>query len=295
MSRAKPAHDQFAMIPRDVLRSEDLSLTAKVVYGVVALYAWGHNPCKVGWEKIAEDCGLGRTATMNALKELIDRNWIRVERRKVRRGHANLYFLTQNWQIEDPKDRSRKADAVATASGLADEVADEVADAVAADLSYTGADGSQTKLYESREKKEPRTSNAEVRADAVGFSDWLAYHASVTSSSSPKPGTHTRRGLAEAYLKCHAELQANDVEPIEGLKRATRNAFADEFRREKDLVGPDNVLKVQKVLRLAQHAPRPSQPRQPEEHRPAAGSGYWSEAEEREKLMAQRRAGANHA
>lgn len=142
-----------------------------------------------------------------------------------------------------------------------------------------------------RECATPHTSGAEKKADRAGFSEWLAYHREITSSSLPNPGTETRRKLAEAYLKCHAELQANDVEPIEGLKRATRNAFADEFRVEKGYIGPANVLKVVNVLGLAQRQPPSAQQRRPEqEHRPAAGSGYWSETDAREARMAEIRA-----
>jgi len=141
----------------------------------------------------------------------------------------------------------------------------------------------------------PLSGGIEQKADRVGFSDWLADHADITALPSSKPGTATRKSLASAYVACHAELQANGIEPVEGLRRATRNAFADEFRREHGNFRPENVLRVTKIVGLVQRQPRPALPRQPDDHRPAAGSGYWSEAEEREKLMAQRRAGANYA
>ena len=94
----------FTQIPNILLRTPDLSSQAKIVYAQLLSYAWSHDRCFPGQERMGEDLGASRTTTYRALQELQDAGWLDVARRG--QGKTNIYVL--KYVVDNP--RKTKAD-----------------------------------------------------------------------------------------------------------------------------------------------------------------------------------------
>lgn len=95
------------------------------------------------------------------------------------------------------------------------------------------------------------------RAVELGFSEWLDDLHTVTGKTVPGVGTKTRKTLAERYVACCGELaEADQADPLPAMKLATRAAHADPHRAENGYDGPENVLRVTKILGLVDNGRR---------------------------------------
>lgn len=81
----------FTQVPNILLRKPDLTHGAKLAYALLLSYAWGERRCFPGQEQLSVDMGVERKAVIRYLKELKDKQIIRVERRGM--GKTNVYYL----------------------------------------------------------------------------------------------------------------------------------------------------------------------------------------------------------
>ncbi len=109
----------------------------------------------------------------------------------------------------------------------------------------------------------PKAPTPEEKAAPLGFVEWLEDLHAVTGKTVPGEGTKTRAKLASRYLDCCAELdEADRTAPLPAMKLATRAAHADPHRAEHGYDGPENVLRVTKILGLVNNGRRLSRPAQ---------------------------------
>ncbi len=159
------------------------------------------------------------------------------------------------WQVKDPTAAARKA---------------EQREREAAE-SHGGCHGTErdknvtvTPPTVDRDRTTPKPPEPTVidRAAELGFIDWLADLHAVTGKTVPGDGTKTRRTLAERYVACCGELdEADRAAPLSAMKLATRAAAADPHRAENGYDGPENVLRVTKILGLVDNGRRLSKGR----------------------------------
>ncbi len=154
------------------------------------------------------------------------------------------------WQVKDPTAAARKA-------GQRDREAEK---------SHGECHGSErdetvtvTPPTVDRDRTTPKPPRPTIddRAAELGFPEWLDDLRTVTGKTVPGEGTKTRRTLAERYVACCAELdEADRADPLPAMKLATRAAHADPHRAENGYDGPENVLRVTKILGLVNNGRR---------------------------------------
>jgi len=83
--------DGFTQIPNAILRDPDLSIGAKITYGLLLSYAWGADSCYPGQERMASDMGGGERSVRRYMSELTEAGMIEVQQRGL--GRTNLYIL----------------------------------------------------------------------------------------------------------------------------------------------------------------------------------------------------------
>ncbi len=81
----------FAQIPNGILRNPDLTIGAKVTYGVLLSYAWQKDSCFPGHDAMARDMGAGKRSVIMYLQQLQDAGLIRIQRRG--QGKTNIYTI----------------------------------------------------------------------------------------------------------------------------------------------------------------------------------------------------------
>jgi len=81
----------FTQVPNAVLKSDDISSGAKLVYALLLSYAWHNDFCFPGQDRLAKDIGISRQSVNTHVKELERKGFIRIKR--LGQGRANLYEL----------------------------------------------------------------------------------------------------------------------------------------------------------------------------------------------------------
>ena len=79
----------FTQVPNAILRSNKLSMGAKMAYAALLSYAWQNDFCFPGQDRLAEDIGAGRTKVNQWLQELDKKGFINIVRRG--QGKTNIY------------------------------------------------------------------------------------------------------------------------------------------------------------------------------------------------------------
>lgn len=93
----------FVSMPTAILRSTRLSTYAKVVWGLLASYAWQDDACWPGQDRLCEFGGMSESTLRKAMNELVDAKLLVVTRRGL--GLTNLYVLSAT--IDDRSGPSR--------------------------------------------------------------------------------------------------------------------------------------------------------------------------------------------
>lgn len=81
----------FTMVPNHVLVSEKISPGAKLAYAMLLKYAWQHNYCFPGQQRLAKDMGVTDRSVRTYLQELENQKLISIRQRGFNR--PNLYEL----------------------------------------------------------------------------------------------------------------------------------------------------------------------------------------------------------
>ena len=81
----------FTQVPNFILRSPTLSMGAKLTYAMFLSYAWHHDLCFPGQEKLAEAIGVSRQSVVTFIRELQAEDLVTVQRRGL--GQTNLYTV----------------------------------------------------------------------------------------------------------------------------------------------------------------------------------------------------------
>ena len=81
----------FTMVPNFVLRSNDLTVGAKLTYSMLLSYAWQNDFCFPGQETLAIDIGSGKRSVVRYIDELEKANCISIKRQG--QGKPNIYTL----------------------------------------------------------------------------------------------------------------------------------------------------------------------------------------------------------
>ncbi len=81
----------LTQVPNALLRWPGVTHGAKLTYALLLSYAWQLGSCFPGQEQLAQDLSVERKAVIRYLKELKDKQIIRVERRGM--GKTNVYYL----------------------------------------------------------------------------------------------------------------------------------------------------------------------------------------------------------
>ncbi|MEO0567095.1 MAG: helix-turn-helix domain-containing protein [Pseudomonadota bacterium] len=79
----------FTQVPNAVLKSNEISSGAKLVYAILLSYAWHNDFCFPGQERLATDIGISRQSVNTHVKELERKGFINIKR--LGQGRTNLY------------------------------------------------------------------------------------------------------------------------------------------------------------------------------------------------------------
>lgn len=81
----------FTQVPNAVLKSDEISSGAKLVYALLLSYAWHNDFCFPGQDTLAEDIGIARGTVNRHVQELAEKGFIKITRKG--QGRANVYEL----------------------------------------------------------------------------------------------------------------------------------------------------------------------------------------------------------
>ncbi len=81
----------FTQVPNFILTNKDLTVGAKLAYAMLLKYAWAHDYCFPGQQKLADDMGAGERSVRTYLKELETAGFLEVKQQGL--GKTNLYRL----------------------------------------------------------------------------------------------------------------------------------------------------------------------------------------------------------
>ncbi|MEM1272165.1 MAG: helix-turn-helix domain-containing protein [Pseudomonadota bacterium] len=70
----------FTQVPNAVLKSQEISVGAKLVYALLLSYAWHNDYCVPGQERLAQDIGIARQTVNVHVKELERKGFIKIKR-----------------------------------------------------------------------------------------------------------------------------------------------------------------------------------------------------------------------
>lgn len=94
----------FVQLPNFILIDKDLSAYAKLSYALLLSYAWQKDSCFPGQERMAADLGVSDRYLRQALKELQDHNYIRVERRGLNKTNVyTILSIQERWEKHKKK------------------------------------------------------------------------------------------------------------------------------------------------------------------------------------------------
>ena len=81
----------FTQIPNLILRNPELTLGAKVTYGLLLSYAWQKDNCYPSQDRLAADMGAGERSVIIYLQQLTAAGLISIRRRGL--GQTNVYVI----------------------------------------------------------------------------------------------------------------------------------------------------------------------------------------------------------
>jgi len=81
----------FTQVPNCVLRNPSLSIGAKLAYAMFLSYAWHHDFCYPGQDRMAQDMGMSRSRVTEFVTELQKAGLITIHRRG--QGKTNNYTI----------------------------------------------------------------------------------------------------------------------------------------------------------------------------------------------------------
>ena len=81
----------FTQVPNAILRSANLTPSAKLTYAMLLSYAWQNDYCFPGQERLAKDMGAGKRSVIRYIEELESKGFIKVTKRGL--GKPNLYEI----------------------------------------------------------------------------------------------------------------------------------------------------------------------------------------------------------
>src|SRR5437870_2206803 len=81
----------FTQVPNHLLVSEKLSPGAKLAYAMLLKYAWQHDYCFPGQERLAKDMGVTDRSVRTYLRELEAQKFINIKQQG--QGRPNFYVL----------------------------------------------------------------------------------------------------------------------------------------------------------------------------------------------------------
>ncbi len=81
----------FTQVPNAILRSNKLSMGAKMAYAALLSYAWQNDYCCPGQQRLGDDIGVTRQTANEYLQELNAKKFIRITRKG--QGRPNVYEL----------------------------------------------------------------------------------------------------------------------------------------------------------------------------------------------------------
>lgn len=81
----------FTQVPNLLLSSKLISASAKLAYAMLLSYAWHHDFCFPGQERLAADLGITDRSVRSHLKELESKGLLRIVQRGL--GRTNVYEL----------------------------------------------------------------------------------------------------------------------------------------------------------------------------------------------------------
>lgn len=86
---------RFLRVPLTVSQRTDISPTAKLLFGALAMHAGGNRPAYPNQATLATELGLKERRIRDAVRELADQGLVEVQRRRFRgaKGVGNLYWL----------------------------------------------------------------------------------------------------------------------------------------------------------------------------------------------------------
>jgi len=79
------------VIPNSILKNQEISAGAKVIFGMFCYYAWQNDSCFPGQVRLAEDIGLSRVRVTELIAELEKSGFVTIQRRG--QGKTNLYTI----------------------------------------------------------------------------------------------------------------------------------------------------------------------------------------------------------
>jgi hypothetical protein len=91
----------FTQVPNAILKNNQLSLGARMLYSILLSYCWNKNYCFPSYATLMADMHCHSQALSSYIKELMTHGLIAVERHN--KGSTNRYILTQRVTTETPK------------------------------------------------------------------------------------------------------------------------------------------------------------------------------------------------
>lgn len=92
----------FTQVPNAILKSNEISPGAKLVYALLLSYAWHNDFCFPGQDTLAGDIGIARGTVNRHVQELAEKGFVKITRKG--QGRANVYelnlkarVLTKRW------------------------------------------------------------------------------------------------------------------------------------------------------------------------------------------------------
>jgi biotin operon repressor len=81
----------FTQVPNAILKSSEVSPTAKLTYAMLLSYAWQNDYCFPGQERLATDIGVSDRSVRTYLKELETKGLLSIKQQG--QGRPNIYHL----------------------------------------------------------------------------------------------------------------------------------------------------------------------------------------------------------
>lgn len=100
----------YGIVPKLVMKDKDLTAEAKAIYAYLASYAGGGETAFPSVSLICEDLGFGKNRFYTHRKNLIEKGYIKVERKRKEKGFSNnIYTLVQTVCIQNKDIRNESS------------------------------------------------------------------------------------------------------------------------------------------------------------------------------------------